>query len=52
MRLYSSQISSAGRRVEIALRLKGLDFDSVLVDLAAEKAAPEGAYGRLIPMTP
>ena len=49
MRLYTSQISSAGRRVEIGLRLKGLDFDCVRVDLAAEKAAPEGAYGRLNP---
>jgi maleylacetoacetate isomerase len=49
MRLYTLQVSSAARRVEIALKLKGLAYERIVVDLAAEKRAPDSAYRRLNP---
>ena len=42
LRLYTTRMSSAARRVEIACRLKGLEFERVLIDLAEEKAAVAG----------
>lgn len=49
MRLFTLTVSSAGRRVEIACRLKGLDFERSIVDLAAEKRAADSAYRRRNP---
>lgn len=47
--LHTIPMSSAGRRVRIALRLKGLAYREELFDLYEAKATPDHGYRRLNP---